>query len=117
VGKAGDVAFIRESLPDFVRQLTELVRNIEKTLENKEPEKQKPVDASFIVSHSSLFQELIDALKSKKISEIKRILNTLGQLAQDSKLKEILEQISDQVFMTEFDNAVKIVEELIKVCP
>jgi signal transduction histidine kinase/CheY-like chemotaxis protein/HPt (histidine-containing phosphotransfer) domain-containing protein len=28
IGKAGDAAFIRESLPDFVKQLTELVKNI-----------------------------------------------------------------------------------------
>ncbi|MDR2717489.1 MAG: response regulator [Treponema sp.] len=28
IGKAGDVAFIRESLPDFVKQLAELVKNI-----------------------------------------------------------------------------------------
>jgi signal transduction histidine kinase/CheY-like chemotaxis protein/HPt (histidine-containing phosphotransfer) domain-containing protein len=32
IGKAGDVAFIRESLPDFVNQLTELVKGIEAAL-------------------------------------------------------------------------------------
>jgi signal transduction histidine kinase/CheY-like chemotaxis protein len=33
IGKAGDTAFIRESLPDFVKQLSELVKNISSALE------------------------------------------------------------------------------------
>jgi len=68
-------------------------------------------NSSFLIPH--LFKELYDALKSQKISEIKRLLHTLDQQTQDTKLKEILEQVSDQVLMTEFDGAAKIVEELI----
>jgi CheY-like chemotaxis protein len=114
-GKSGDAAFIRKNLHRFVEQLTELVRNIEEALETKEPKKQEPLDShsSFLIPNSSLFEGLAEALKSQKISEIKRILNTLDQQAQDPKLKEILEQISDQVLMTEFDNALQIVERLI----
>ena len=116
-GKAGDTAFIRENLPRFVEQLKELVKNIRDALENKEPEKQEPLDphSSFLIPNSSLFKDLAEALKSQKISDIKRILNTLDQQAQEPKLKEILEQISDQVLMTEFDSALQIVEELINV--
>jgi signal transduction histidine kinase/CheY-like chemotaxis protein len=112
-GYAEDMDFFREHLGAFTQQLAELVRNIEKTLEQKKPENQKPLDPSVLITHSSLFHELYEALQSQKITEIKRILKTLDQQAQDSKLKEILEQISDQVFMTEFENAVKIVKELI----
>jgi signal transduction histidine kinase/CheY-like chemotaxis protein len=109
VGKAGDAAFVRESLPGFAQQLAELVKNIRTALQLNEPaEPQSPVPIP-----QSLFQELAEALKSQKISDIKRILNTLGQRAQDSKLKDILDQISDQVLVTEFDNAAKIVEELL----
>ncbi len=107
VGKAGDAAFIRESLPGFAKKLVELVKNIRDALGQNEPEYHKAA------SHSPLFNELYDALKSQKISEIKRILNTLNQQTQESQLKKILEQISDQVLITEFDAAVKIVEELL----
>jgi CheY-like chemotaxis protein len=36
IGKAGDAAFIRESLPDFVKELTELVKRIETALKTDE---------------------------------------------------------------------------------
>jgi len=118
VGKAGDVAFIRENLPDFVHKLEELVKNIQDAMESAKPEYQKvPQGGNAVpalsITHSQLFNELIDALKSQKISEIKRILNMLDGQALDSKHKEILERISDQVFMTEFENAVKITEEFV----
>jgi len=112
-GKAGDMAFIRGHLDAFTRQLTELIRNIEKALVDKEPENQKSLDPSVLITNSPLFHELYNALQSQKIPEIKRILKIMGQRTQDSKLKEIITQISDHVFMTEFDSAAKIVEELI----
>jgi len=115
-GKAGDAAFIRENLPRFVEQLTELVRNIEEALKTKKPENQEPLApySSFLIPNSSLFKDLAEALKSQKVSEIKRILNILEQQTQDSRLKEILEKVSDQVFMTEFDGALKIIEEVLR---
>jgi signal transduction histidine kinase/CheY-like chemotaxis protein/HPt (histidine-containing phosphotransfer) domain-containing protein len=112
VGKAGDVAFIRESLPDFVHKLEELVKNIRDALETGKHENLDVQYSQLSIPHSRLFNELADALKSQKIPEIKRILDTLGEQAHDLKIKEILEQISDQVLMTEFDNALKIIEEL-----
>jgi len=79
-----------------------------------DPKKQKHPDAAFISSHSSLFNELSEALKSQKIADIKNILNQLKQSpAEDAGVKEILGQISDQVLMSEFDNALKIVEDLL----
>jgi signal transduction histidine kinase/CheY-like chemotaxis protein len=120
VGKAGDIDFIRESLPDFMEQLAALGKNIQNTLEQGNPEDHdipapdsRHPKATLSPSDSPLFKELRNALKSQKISDIKRILNTLDQQTEDSRLKEILEQISDQVLMTEFDSAVEIVEELI----
>jgi len=110
VGKAGDAAFIRESLPDFTEQLKTVVKNIRDALrlnETTDPDLESPI------AHSPLFNELHDALKSQKITEIKRILNTLDQQIHEPQLKKILEQVSDQVLMTEFDNAAKILEDLI----
>jgi len=114
-GKTADTAFIRENLPAFTDRLAELVKNIQNALESGKPESVSGVEAEKAapVLYSPLFPELAEALKTQKISEIKRILNMLFQQTQDSKLKEILEQISDQVLMTEFDKAEKIVGGLI----
>jgi HPt (histidine-containing phosphotransfer) domain-containing protein len=112
-GKVGDMVFVEKQLPVFTELITTLIRNIQDALESDKPEYQEASHSPFPTPYSPLFKELSEALKSQKISETKRILNMLFQQTQDSKLKEILEQISDQVLMTEFDNAVKIVEELV----
>jgi len=108
-GNAGDMTFIQKNLTVFAQMLRELTENIRTALQlNESSTPHSPLSIPY-----SQFKELFEALQSQKIPEIKRILKMLGQETQDSKLKEILEQISDQVFMTEFDSAAKIVEELL----
>jgi signal transduction histidine kinase/CheY-like chemotaxis protein len=114
-GKAGDMSFMSDHLPAFTQQLAELVKNIQDALEQDKSEyhntaPQSPVPGPW----SPLFNELVDALKSQKISDIKRILNTLDQQTQDSRLKKILEKVSDQVLMTEFDSALHIIDEALR---
>ena len=110
-GKTGDTAFISENLPAFTQQLAELVKNIQDALERGKLEFQDVPDSRLPTPDSHLFHELSDALKSQKVSEIKRILNTLDQQMQDPRLKEILEKISNQVLITEFDGALHIIDE------
>jgi len=115
-GKAGDMPFIREHLPAFAQQLAALVKNIRDALEqNKLEDRDIPRSRANFVGEflipQSLLHELSDALKSQKVSEIKRILNTLDQQTQDPRLREILEKISNQVLMTEFDSALHIIDE------
>jgi len=111
-GKAKDIAFIGKNLPGFVQQLSELVKNIGNAVNGAAKNAGTETKAD-ISAHIPTLRELYDALKTKKISEIKNILNTLEQQARDPTLKENLELISDQVLMTEFDIAAKIVEELL----
>jgi signal transduction histidine kinase/CheY-like chemotaxis protein len=110
-GKEPNTAFIKEHLPVFTRELEELVRNIEKTLEQKEPENKS--DSSLPIANSPLFKELAEALKSQNAANIDSILEELNKKTQDSKTKTALEKISDNVLMTEFNNALKIIEELL----
>jgi signal transduction histidine kinase/CheY-like chemotaxis protein len=114
-GKAQDMAYIREHLGAFAQKVTELVQNIEKAMGNMKPENEKPLDQSVPITHSSLFHELYEALQSQEMTEITRILKTLSQQIQEPKLKKILTQIADHVFMTEFDDAVKKIEELLNM--
>jgi len=111
-GKATDMAFIREHLPVFAQQLTELIIDIDKALKQKSPENTSPSPRADL---SSLFKELASALKSQNAADIDRILDELNQKSTDSKTKTALEKISDDILMTEFDSALKTIGELLKV--
>jgi HPt (histidine-containing phosphotransfer) domain-containing protein len=111
-GKATDMAFIREHLPSFAQQLTEIIINIDKALGRKKPE--NTYSPSLRAEHSSLFKELASALKSQNAADIDRILEELNQKQLDTQTKEMLNKISDDVLITEFDSAVKTIEELLK---
>jgi signal transduction histidine kinase/CheY-like chemotaxis protein/HPt (histidine-containing phosphotransfer) domain-containing protein len=117
-GRAGDLAFIREYLGDFFECLTALVKNIGIALQTASGEddakglpngKNRETDVSTV----RLFRELAESLKSRKVPEIKRVLNALDRQTADSEVKEVLERLSDQVLMAEFDDAVKTVDELV----
>ena len=111
-GNDGDAAFIGKYLPAFARQLRELTENIRAALrlnETAAPHSEYP-----IVDHSSLFKELAGALKKQNAPEIDRIIAALGEKPLDIKTKEALEKISDDVLMTEFESALKTVDEVLR---
>jgi signal transduction histidine kinase/DNA-binding response OmpR family regulator/HPt (histidine-containing phosphotransfer) domain-containing protein len=117
-GRAGDLAFIREHLSDFSERLTALLKNIGialQTAQVKNDTQGLPIDKNQEIDISTirLFRELAESLKSRKVPEIKRILNVLSQQAANLKVKEVLDKVSDQVLMAEFDDAVKTVDELV----
>jgi signal transduction histidine kinase/DNA-binding response OmpR family regulator/HPt (histidine-containing phosphotransfer) domain-containing protein len=109
--KDADIIFIYEHLLVFVHDIIELAHNIKEVLEHSEPENNS--DSSSPAFHSPLFEELAEALKKKNSADIDRIIAALGEEPLDSKTKTALEKISDEVLMTEFDNAIKIINGLI----
>jgi HPt (histidine-containing phosphotransfer) domain-containing protein len=115
-GKAGNLDFIRDNLSGFNKCLTELIENIRVVVE---PAKvaQSAQDSNSQLPTSSCSPLLIAleaALKSKNVVEIDRLLNELNQKQLDPRTGEILEKISDDVLMTEYGNALKSVEELLR---
>jgi signal transduction histidine kinase/CheY-like chemotaxis protein len=116
VGKAGDLAFIRDSLPDFVKQLEELEKNIRTALEADtaaahnviQPQYPGKTPSVFI----SLLRELTEALESQKVEDINRILERLTQQPLDAGIKTAVEQMSDEILMAEYSNALKIIKEI-----
>jgi hypothetical protein len=62
-----------------------------------------------------LLSDLAKALETQKAAETDRILEELLQKPLDPAVKETLEQISDNVLMTEFDQALEIVHTLLEV--
>jgi len=121
-GKSGDTAFIRENLPGFVKRLSELAKNIQSVLEPGKSEGSETAGNAALNSplpdfHSPLFEELTEALKKRKTADIERITAALYEKALDTKSREALEKISDEVLMTEFDNALAIINNLISAQP
>jgi signal transduction histidine kinase/CheY-like chemotaxis protein/HPt (histidine-containing phosphotransfer) domain-containing protein len=115
-GKAANMAFIRENLSDFREQLAELVKNISAVIEPTEKGGSTPADTgkgADINAYIPVFRELAKALEAQNTSEIDRVLNELNQKPLDAKARETLEKISDEVLITEFDNALKIIDSLI----
>jgi signal transduction histidine kinase/CheY-like chemotaxis protein len=115
VGKAGDAAFIRESLPAFSKQLTELIAGIDAALKTEK-------NSGGITDNNasdgpaaavSLLRALEPALKEQKTVEIDRILEELGRLADDGT-RPALEQISDNVLIAEYGKAAEILNGLLK---
>ena len=107
-GKAGDMTFVRENLDGFVKDLGDLVENISGALgkmETTEPETQSSPITNF-------FHLLSEALKSENIAEIDRLIDEISQLPLNARIKAALDQISDEVLMAEFANAVEIINNL-----
>ena len=66
---------------------------------------------SFIIK--PLLHELTDALKSEKASsDIFDLLEKFDKMPLNSEYKTILEKISHHVLIYEYDDAIKVIEEL-----
>ncbi|MDR2943179.1 MAG: response regulator [Treponema sp.] len=114
IGKAGDTAFIRESLPDFIRQLTELIGGINAALKTDKASAQTTQTANADAETIALLRELKLAVSAQKTVEIDRILEELNQKQMDAKTSETLQKISDDVLITEFDSAMKKIDEVLR---
>jgi len=132
-GKDMDLALIQESLPEFIEQLSALVKNIKTAIEQtsdkneakagtsrsfiqlfgKQKQDKSPSLKSDYSEYLSVFDELKKALKLQNVTDIEKNLDILNQKITEPKTKEILEHISDQVLMTEFDSAIKTIDELL----
>ena len=112
-GKAGDLALVRKSMSGFAGRLEELVKNISAVLEstNDCPQNEASASSPDPLLHA-LFDELAEALKSQKADKIDRVMDELNEKTIDAKTKDVLNRISDEVLMAEYDNAAKILQEL-----
>jgi len=117
-GKDEDEAFISENFPGFARTLKELMENISAALQLSEstaPDSKSSVShSSFISSNSSLFKELAGALERQNTADIDRIIVALGEKQPDDQTREALNKISDEVLVTEFESALKTIEEVLR---
>jgi len=128
-----ELSYIKDNLPGFIEHLAELLKNIRSALESR-PEKAaaKPGGQEFFnrifgkkksdkgqdekvepSEYFPLFSKLAEALGAKNVKDADIILYELNKMPLDPSAKEILEQVSDQMLMTEFESAIKTIREFI----
>ncbi|MDR2199778.1 MAG: response regulator [Deltaproteobacteria bacterium] len=115
----GNLKDIHESFKEFYDNLSSLNEKIEAALEVKD----EFISANFhdlsqadlIKDNLSLFNNLADALEKEQVGVIENMLNEIDKINFDSKIKVILERISQQVLISEFNEAFKIVKSLMEV--
>jgi CheY-like chemotaxis protein len=118
-GKAANIDFIRENLPGFAHDLAELAEGIrvwENAVKKEAPPTGEDASAGMPSNNAAvtgLLQELAAALENKKAGEIDHILEDLARQTTDTKTKEAVEKISDNVLMTEYDSAAEILRSLL----
>ncbi|MDR0610146.1 MAG: response regulator [Planctomycetaceae bacterium] len=116
-GNAKDLTTIKKMLPEFVQQLMRLTEAItayqeagkkQETLtplpSNTETEPDHLINSAIRIS---LLKKLVDALQFKKIKDIDPILEKLEVQTFDTAARAILEQISDDVLIAEYDKALE----------
>jgi CheY-like chemotaxis protein len=108
-GNTGDLAAIREGLPNFTQHLTEMVTEISKALEKVQ--KGQSVSAAELLL---LFEELRGALEKKDMETAERIIAELGKKNLDEKTREAVEKISDLILVTEFGTAIQLISVLLE---
>ncbi|GHV91279.1 hypothetical protein AGMMS50268_17820 [Spirochaetia bacterium] len=126
-GKTGDMALIGEALPAFAKQLEALAARIKEiTTDHTDhtDREEKITNQESVGSVRSTFPliggkvvnpllgELVDALETQKANVINRILKQIPQQSLDLQTREALEQISDLVLMSEYEEAAEKVKEL-----
>jgi len=111
-GKAGDQGYIKENLPDFNEKLTDLIKNIQKYVNSGSDNG----GGGEIMSPEcvSLLRELVVLLESKAaFSKIDNIIEEIEKKTVNSELREVLDLVSDEVLMTEYDNALQIIKKIV----
>ncbi|MDR3337421.1 MAG: response regulator [Treponema sp.] len=116
-GKSGDLGMITEKLPGFYGRLQETVQTIQKELDkNNNAESSEDVTGSSPLAavYLPLFVELKESLVSKNIEAVDRLIAEFEKKALNTKTKEIIQTISDQVLMGKFKTAAVLVNAMLE---
>ncbi|MCL2801659.1 MAG: ATP-binding protein [Treponema sp.] len=112
-GKEGNREFISEKLDEFINNLSDLVEEIGAVLETGKSSAREVVNISGKGEFIPLLQALKSAIKSQKAEYIDRILDEIGQLPLDKETVSIMDKISDDILIAEFDNVLITIDEVL----
>jgi CheY-like chemotaxis protein/nitrogen-specific signal transduction histidine kinase len=111
-GRTKDMAAIRGGLSSFAERLASLAEGIGAAL-TKDEGVSVPAFRQALEADASLLEELASALEGQKVEAVDRLLEELLARAADSRARETLEQISDDVLMAEYGKALEAVKILL----
>ncbi|MCL2093876.1 MAG: ATP-binding protein [Treponema sp.] len=115
-GREANISFIEENLADFTDDLVKLVKVIQTALEPYNNDTlpdtgtDKDIQAS---SYYGLIKDLAQALETSRADDIERLLDLLEKEDLDMGTRRILEKISDEVLMTEFQKAGDLLKDFL----
>lgn len=111
-GKEGDISYINDNFNNFTDRLLKLIEGIKNVLVKFKADEEQT--ASLYDDYLfSLLSELEEALKYKKAEQIENILDKISKQPLDSKTKDFIDKVSDDVLMVEFDNAIRKIKRFI----
>jgi len=111
--RAADFRLIGDKLNDFTADLEYLINGIHKIITLHNEQLAQTLDKNASSNFEPLLQELKSALVSNKASsDIFIILDELNKIPLDLKTREVTEKIAFQVLMNEYNEALKIIDEL-----
>jgi signal transduction histidine kinase/CheY-like chemotaxis protein len=112
-GRKWNLSYIKKAHSPFLEHITALVKNIQAALgtikNNEKNDIQKPDNQEKI---QPLILKLQEALKTQNIVKIDEFLAELLKKQLAPKTREILERVSEDVLVTEFDNAAAKIKEI-----
>jgi signal transduction histidine kinase/HPt (histidine-containing phosphotransfer) domain-containing protein/ActR/RegA family two-component response regulator len=110
-GKKGDLAFLRDRLPDFCRRLEGLTARIKNARQSDAP---RAADAApgEKPDRESLTR-LKEALAAEDVIAADRLLKELAQAARSAAMQDAFADISDRVLTAEYADAARLVDLLL----
>jgi hypothetical protein len=112
-GTAEDLAAIRKKLPGFTARLAELAEGIGAALADGIEQGEEPSET--IHAQVSMLNSLAAALEAQKTEDIDRLLEELNQQNLDPKTREMVEAVSNDALMAEFETALHRVKNILEV--
>ncbi|MCL2185536.1 MAG: ATP-binding protein [Treponema sp.] len=109
-GKESDFEFIEKNLNRFSSDLAVLITNIQNAKNIYNESLSQKTDTDHL---KPLLNKLKEALEANEASsDIFTIIDEINKLSLDAKVKDKMEKISYQVLLSEYEEAVKITDEL-----
>jgi CheY-like chemotaxis protein len=111
-GKRGDINFIRTQLAGFYKNLKTMAQNISGVLE-AEAAHSSAQNKKLESEHRDLLLQLKIMLEKGNIREVNRILTESESHLDSTGAKAIIENISEQILLAEYEGAVRMIDEAI----
>jgi signal transduction histidine kinase/FixJ family two-component response regulator/HPt (histidine-containing phosphotransfer) domain-containing protein len=112
-GKTRDIDAIGEMLPRFHERLSRLARDIDGVLAKQKDAVPEKTVTFAKAALAPLFLQLKAALTEKKMRTIDKLIAELEKIPVDETVKESINAISDGVLMSDYDEAIRLIDELL----